>query len=88
MLLETRVMESWKRGRESNCKHDQQNNLLHVQSPFKCKLPKVIFLVEFLAVQFRKTEVFFLMFKYVMQTAVESYKHPPSLYLLTPSSFL
>lgn len=45
MVLARRVLESWERGRESNCKHDQQNNLLHVQSPFKCKLPKVIFFV-------------------------------------------
>lgn len=36
-------------GMESNCKHDQQNNLLHEQILFKCKLPKVCFLLEFLA---------------------------------------
>lgn len=38
--------ESWSPGKGEqgkNCKHDQQNNLLGVQSPFKCKLPKVIF---------------------------------------------
>lgn len=56
-------MESWERESESNCKHDQQNNLLRVQSPFKCKSPKVIFSVEFLAARYRMTEVFFLLFK-------------------------
>lgn len=48
------------RGRESNCKHDQQNNILHEQILFKCKLPKVnFFLVEFLVAWCGKTEVFF-----------------------------
>lgn len=87
MVLARRVLESWERGRESNCKHDQQNNLLHVQSPFKCKLPKVIFFVWNFQ-QHEQKEVFFLLFRYVMQAAVESYKHPPSSYLLTPTSFL
>lgn len=77
------------RGRESNCKHDQQNNILHEQILFKCKLPKVIFFFSgiFSSMVWKDRSIFFLMFKYVIQTAVESYRHPPSLYLLSLNFF-
>lgn len=81
-------MESWEEGGKVIV--NMTSKIIYFMSKFYLNVnyPKWIFFSGiFSSMVWKDRSIFFLMFKYVIQTAVESYRHPPSLYLLSLNFF-